>query len=70
MWTAFWFSHALLFIPFVYAWVKLSLQSDWVDEDIEFYKSMLLDVCVSFAPPLWGLLVLGFVVVIYQDYQL
>lgn len=68
MWMSFWISHLLLFGPNTYAWTKLAFQDDWDDDDIEFYKTTLLDVTVALGPPAWLLLTLGFLVVIYQNY--
>ena len=69
-WMSGWISHLLLFGPVTYAWLVLTLQGDdWNPDDIEFYKSMLLDVAVALGPPTWLLLVLSLLVVMYQDYN-
>jgi len=76
-WVAFVSSHILIFWPFLYSWIVLSMADEvfdveldvysieWSDEDIEFYKSMLLDNVLAFGPFVWLLLVLSFTGVLY-----
>merc|ERR1719264_1202661 len=75
---SFWISHLVIFVPFLLSWMILAGADEnfdyetgtytinWTEGNIEFYKIMLLDIVVAFAPPIWLLLVVGFVTVMYQ----
>ena len=70
-WNTFYGSQLIIFAPFVWIWVSLSLQDpdNWSEGDINFYKSWLLDIIMVFSTPMWFLNVATFCAIVILDWS-